>query len=53
MRVQLHVHILILMFLGYGEALVLFGTLVTIGEYGQAFTLLGSLFQPLAIGYHE
>ena len=42
-----------LWFLGYGEALILFVTLAMIGEYSQALTLLGSLCQPLAIGYYE
>lgn len=53
MRTPIHVHILLLWFLGYGEALVLCITLAMIGEYGQALTLLGSLFQPLAIGYYD
>ena len=50
MKVQPHIHLLLLWFLGYGEALVLCATLAMIGEYGQALTILGSLFQPLAIG---
>lgn len=50
MRVQPHIHILILMFLGYGEPLALCVMLFQIGEYGQAFAILASLCQPLAIG---
>ena len=53
MRAPVHLYILMLWFLGYGEALALCATLAMIGEYAQALALLGSLFQPLVIGYHD
>ena len=53
MKTPFHTHLLILMFLGYGEPLILAVSLFMVGEYGQCFTILGALFQPLAIGYYD